>query len=200
ASAGVLSHSGIKIPYFTFFAHDSGLRPKEAPVHMQMAMGITAFLCIGIGVYPDPLYALLPYPVEYHPYTTAHVVGQMQLLCFALLAFAVLMRTGFHPPEIRAINLDTCGWRVWAHLGGAGGSIRAVSGGGYCVVIPSARTRDWRVPGHADRRNVNLDCGYSRRCPVGEFDRVKGAGRRAPISQPEVVCHAIPEPIAPSVA
>ncbi|MFT7593398.1 MAG: multicomponent Na+:H+ antiporter subunit D [Paracoccaceae bacterium] len=107
ASAGVLSHSGIKIPYFTFFAHDSGLRPKEAPVHMQLAMGITAALCIMIGVYPDPLYALLPYPVEFHPYTMGHVVSQLQLLCFALLAFCVLMRTGIHPPEIRAINLDT---------------------------------------------------------------------------------------------
>ncbi len=107
ASAGVLSHSGIKIPYFTFFAHDSGKRPAEAPTHMLWAMGITAFLCIAIGVYPDPLYALLPYPVEFHPYTMGHVVGQLQLLCFALLAFGVLMRTGIHPPEIRAINLDT---------------------------------------------------------------------------------------------
>lgn len=107
ASAGVLSHSGIKIPYFTFFAHDSGLRPKEAPAHMQLAMGITAALCILIGVYPDPLYALLPYEVDFVPYTTAHVVGQLQLLLFALLAFGVLMRTGIHPPEIRAINLDT---------------------------------------------------------------------------------------------
>ena len=131
ASAGVLSHSGIKIPYFTFFAHDSGLRPKEAPVHMQMAMGITAFLCIAIGVYPDSLYALLPYPVDYHPYTTAHVVGQMQLLCFALLAFAVLMRTGIHPPEVRAINLDT-DWvyrrflpRVLARVAGVFGRIWA---------------------------------------------------------------------------
>ena len=106
ASAGVLSHSGIKIPYFTFFGHDSGLRPNEAPIHMQMAMGFTAFLCIFIGVYPEPLYALLPYEVVYRPYTMSHVVGQLQLLCFALLAFAVLMRRGIHPPEIRAVNLD----------------------------------------------------------------------------------------------
>ena len=106
ASAAVLSHSGIKIPYFAFFAHDSGLRPREAPIHMQLAMGITAFLCIFIGVYPDPLYALLPYPVEFHPYTMEHVVSQLQLLVFALLAFAILMRTGIHPPEIRAVNLD----------------------------------------------------------------------------------------------
>ena len=107
ASAGVLSHSGIKIPYFTFFGHDSGLRPKEAPLNMQLAMGFTAFLCIFIGVYPEPLYALLPYEVEFHPYTMGHVVGQLQLLCFALLAFAFLIKTGIHPPEVRAINLDT---------------------------------------------------------------------------------------------
>lgn len=106
ASAGVLSHSGIKIPFFTFFAHDSGKRPAEAPTHMLWAMGITAFLCIFIGAFPAPLYALLPYEVEYHPYTTYHVVWQLQLLLFALLAFCFLFRGGFHPPEIRAVNLD----------------------------------------------------------------------------------------------
>ena len=107
ASAGVLSHSGIKIPFFAFFAHDSGLRPKEAPMHMQLAMGITAALCIMIGIYPEPLYALLPYPVDFNAYTPGHVITQLQLLCFALLAFCFLMRTGIHPPEIRAINVDT---------------------------------------------------------------------------------------------
>lgn len=107
ASAGVLSHSGIKIPYFTFFGHDSGLRPKEAPLNMLLAMGLTAFLCIFIGVYPEPLYALLPYEVGYQPYTINHVVSQLQLLFFALLAFAFLMKLGIHPPELRAINLDT---------------------------------------------------------------------------------------------
>jgi len=107
ASAGVLSHSGIKIPFFMFFAHDSGKRPKEAPTHMLLAMGLTAALCIAIGVYPAPLYALLPFEVDFTPYTTSHVVGQLQLLLFALLAFGILMRTGIHPPEVRAINLDT---------------------------------------------------------------------------------------------
>ncbi|MGI9356373.1 MAG: Na(+)/H(+) antiporter subunit D, partial [Rhizobiaceae bacterium] len=106
ASAGVLSHSGIKIPYFAFFAHDSGKRPAEAPRHMLLAMGITAFLCIFIGVFPDTLYSLLPYPVDYQPYTVDHVLAQMQLLFFALLAFALLMRYGFFPDEKRSINLD----------------------------------------------------------------------------------------------
>lgn len=107
ASAGVLSHSGIKIPYFTFFAHDSGKRPAEAPVHMRIAMILTAALCVLIGVFPGLLYGLLPYDIEYQPYTVDHVLVQMQLLVFALLAFVFLMKTGIHPPEERATNIDT---------------------------------------------------------------------------------------------
>ena len=106
ASAGVLSHSGIKIPYFAFFSHDSGKRPKEAPTHMLIAMGLTAFACIFIGVFPSSLYALLPYDVNYVPYTAGHILAQLQLLVFALLAFALLMRYGFFPAETRTINLD----------------------------------------------------------------------------------------------
>ncbi len=106
ASAGVFHHSGIKIPYFAFFAHDSGKRCKEAPLPMLLAMGATALLCIGVGVWPSPLYALLPYEVTYAPYTTAHVITQLQLLMFSALAFAVLMRTGLYPPELKSVNLD----------------------------------------------------------------------------------------------
>jgi multicomponent Na+:H+ antiporter subunit D len=106
ASAGVFHHSGIKIPYFAFFAHDSGKRPLEAPGNMLLAMGLAAALCIGIGVFPDALYRLLPFAVDYLPYTVEHVVTQLQLLMFSALAFTVLMRTGVYPPELRSTNLD----------------------------------------------------------------------------------------------
>jgi len=106
ASAGVFHHSGIKIPYFAFFAHDSGRRPKEAPFNMLLAMGLTAFLCIGIGVYPAPLYAILPFAVDYEPYSTAHVITQLQLLMFSALAFTFLMLSGIYPPELKSTNLD----------------------------------------------------------------------------------------------
>ena len=102
----MLFRSGIKIPYFAFFAHDSGKRCAEAPGNMLLAMALTAALCIGIGVYPQPLYALLPYPVVYEPYTSSHVLAQLQLLLFSALAFSVLMRTGIYPPEMRSVNLD----------------------------------------------------------------------------------------------
>lgn len=106
ASAGVFHHSGIKIPYFAFFAHDSGKRCAEAPRNMLTAMALTAALCIGIGVYPQPLYALLPYAVNYAPYTSSHVLSQLQLLLFSALAFSVLMRTGIYPPELKSTNID----------------------------------------------------------------------------------------------
>ncbi len=107
ASAGVFHHAGIKIPYFAFFSHDSGLRPREAPWNMLLAMGITAFLCIFIGTFPGPLYSLLPYQVPYEPYTGSHVLSQSQLLFFSALAFTLLILAGIYPSELRCINLDS---------------------------------------------------------------------------------------------
>jgi len=106
ASAGVFHHAGIKIPYFAFFAHDSGLKPKEAPPNMLLAMGLAAAICIFNGAYPWVLYEMLPYPVEYAPYTSAHVLTQIQLLFFSALAFVWLQLTGLYPPELPGINID----------------------------------------------------------------------------------------------
>jgi len=106
ASAGVFHHAGIKIPYFAFFSHDSGLRVKEAPRNMLWAMGASAVLCVLLGSFPAILYGLLPWPVSYEPYTYPHVMVQIQLLLFSALAFAWLKLTGIYPPELRSVNLD----------------------------------------------------------------------------------------------
>jgi multicomponent Na+:H+ antiporter subunit D len=107
ASAGVFHHAGIKIPFFAFFAHDSGKRCEEAPAHMLIAMTLAAALCIGIGVVPAALYSILPMPMSYEPYTASHVLAQLQLLVFSALAFSWLMRSGIYPPELRSVNLDS---------------------------------------------------------------------------------------------
>lgn len=137
ASAGVLSHSGIKIPYFMFFAHDSGKRPAEAPRHMQIAMALTAALCIGIGLFPQALYGLLPYPMDKDPYSTYKVIQQLQLLLFAMLAFVLSMRLGLHPGEQRATLLDT-DWTYRraapAILGVVADMVRALWGTGVGMV------------------------------------------------------------------
>ena len=114
ASAGVVLHTGIRIPYSAFFGRDSGKRCKEAPLNMLLAMGITSFLCIAIGVYSPWLYSLLPHPVDYRPYTTGHVINQFQLLMFSALAFAVLMRYRIYPPELKSVNVDfDIAYRKW---------------------------------------------------------------------------------------
>jgi multicomponent Na+:H+ antiporter subunit D len=107
ASAGVFEHAGIKVPFFTFFAHDSGLRAKDPPINMLLGMGIMAFFCVFIGLYPQPLYQLLPYPVDFEAFTAPHVIETLQLLLFASFAFFLLIISGIYPPERRTISLDT---------------------------------------------------------------------------------------------
>ena len=106
ASAGVFHHAGIKIPYFAFFAHDSGIRTQEAPWNMLLAMTIAAVLCILIGSQPQYLYNLLPWEMDYWPYDMTHVLAQTQLLFFSALAFVWLNKQGLYPPELHSVNLD----------------------------------------------------------------------------------------------
>lgn len=107
AAAGVFHHAGIKIPYFAFFAHDSGIRTSEPPKNMLVAMGIAAILCVIIGTFPaQTVYALLPWDVDYHPYDVTHVLTQLQLLFFSALAFVWLNRQNMYPPELPSTNLD----------------------------------------------------------------------------------------------
>ena len=91
ASAGVFLHAGIKFPWFVFFQKDSGMRPSEPPKTMIWSMVLLSAACILIGVFPDMLYSLLPHKVDYVPYTSAHIVFQLQLLLFSGLAFFVLL-------------------------------------------------------------------------------------------------------------
>ena len=107
ASAGVFHHAGIKIPFFAFFAHDSGLRPKEAPINMLIAMGISSFMCIFLGCNPQWLYDMLPNGAAgYHPYDATHVITQLEILLFSALAFTLLNLRGKYPPELPSVNLD----------------------------------------------------------------------------------------------
>ena len=107
ASAGVMEHSGIKIPEMGFFGRDRGIRVREAPPHMLVAMGVTAAMCIFLGCFPGTLYRILPSGgVGYQAYTTGHVVTQLQLLLCAALAFGVLIKTRLYPHEVPSVNLD----------------------------------------------------------------------------------------------
>jgi multicomponent Na+:H+ antiporter subunit D len=100
---------GIKAPLYMFFGKDSGLRPKEAPVNMLIAMGIASFLCIYLAVDYKTLYNLLPFSAAagYMPYSASHVAGQLQILLFGALAFIVMWKYKLLPSDLRSENLDT---------------------------------------------------------------------------------------------
>jgi len=104
ASSGTFLSTGLKLPYYMFFGKDSGLRPKEPPLNMLVAMGIAALFCIGIGIFPSLLYNILPYAVEFEPYTGAHITESLGILMFTLLAFVLLLQ--YLSPH-NSISIDT---------------------------------------------------------------------------------------------
>ncbi len=104
ASAGTFLHTGLKLPYYMFFGKDSGLRPKEAPSNMLMAMGLAALGCVLIGLFPGLLYAHLPNAVDFVPYTLTHVTSTLGMLGFTALGFFLLLK---HLDPEPKVSLDT---------------------------------------------------------------------------------------------
>ncbi|MDE2980987.1 MAG: Na(+)/H(+) antiporter subunit D [Gemmatimonadota bacterium] len=124
ASAGVVEHAGIKIPFFAFFAHDSGIRTREPPWNMLAAMGVGAVACVAIGVWPELLYGILPHAVDYEPYTATHILTQLQLLAFAIGAVAAFHHWKIYPAEIPSVNLDA----DWVYRRAAARVVRLTGG------------------------------------------------------------------------
>ncbi|MEK6672402.1 MAG: Na(+)/H(+) antiporter subunit D [Nitrospirota bacterium] len=104
ASAGTFLHTGLKLPYYMFFGKDSGIRTKEPPTNMLIAMGMAAFVCIFFGVFPGVLYNYLPFETDYAPYTIGHTVSTLGMLGFTALGFFMLLK--MLDPEATA-SLDT---------------------------------------------------------------------------------------------
>ena len=106
ASAGAL-HAGIKFSWFVFFQNKQppqGAAYPKLPGTMKAAMIFFSVLCIAIGMFPQLFYQLLPYPVNYQPYTFAHVIWQFQFLLFSMLVFFLLLPLLKNTPTI---TLDT---------------------------------------------------------------------------------------------
>lgn len=135
ASAGALIYIGIRIPYLAFFSRDSGIRCREAPLNMLVAMGAAAAMCVLIGIVPKPLYDILPHAVDFEPYTIDHVIAQYQLLFFSALAFVLLKRTAIYPSVLRSINLDA----DWAYRRLLPGIVRIVARAGGSAGNPILR-------------------------------------------------------------
>jgi multicomponent Na+:H+ antiporter subunit D len=104
ASVGTFLSISIKLPYAAWFGPERGLKPERVPRNIYVGMGLTSAICIAIGVYPALLYNILPFPIEYQPYTAHHLIQTLQLLAFTLMASWLLMKKLAGEPFI---TLDT---------------------------------------------------------------------------------------------
>lgn len=89
-AAGVFLAAGLKVVVFVFFGEPRDLDAKEAPPSQRWGMRLLALTSLAVGCYPPLLYDLLPYPIDYQPYTGSHVVFQLQLLLATTVVFFVL--------------------------------------------------------------------------------------------------------------
>ncbi len=105
ASVGTFLSVGIKLPYFIWFGKDSGIKAADPPLNMIAGMFIAAFLCFFIGIYPQMLYDLLPYPVHYHPYSGYHIAETIQLMAFTGLGFYLFVKK-LQPEPKSNLDLD----------------------------------------------------------------------------------------------
>lgn len=115
ASVGTFLHTGLKLPYFTWFGEPkSDITVGPVPKNMIIAMGIGAFFCTLYGVYPSLLYRNLPYPIDYNPYTVYHLVEMIQILVLTFIGFWIF-RVKLRGEELIALDTDWF-YRKPAHL------------------------------------------------------------------------------------
>ena len=95
ASVGTFLSVGLKVPYFTWFGRSDDnpdVLVRPIPWNMYAAMGIGAGLNIFLGIYPAPLYAILPEAVTFDPYELKNLKKGFQLLLFTALVFFLLTK------------------------------------------------------------------------------------------------------------
>jgi len=92
ASVGTFLSVGLKLPFFTWFGKGPAtpIEVRPLPWNMYAAMGIGVFLNILLGVWPAPLYAILPYEVTFDPYALKNLKKGFQLLLATALVFFLI--------------------------------------------------------------------------------------------------------------
>ncbi len=121
ASAGTFLSVGLKLPHGMFFGQRRPHGAKEPPANMLAAMSAAAALCLLPGLFPGLLYAVLPFPGGYQPYTAAHVVAALGTLGFTALGFAMFLPRLAPSPSV---SLDT----DWFYRRGADALARFIRG------------------------------------------------------------------------
>ncbi len=106
AAAGTFIYTALKIPYLVFLGTEkpASRQAHDPPANMTIAMVIAAGLSVLLGLFPQPLYGLLPHGMDFHSYTVDHMVSTLSLLGFTLLGFVLLKGRLVRTP---GMNMDT---------------------------------------------------------------------------------------------
>jgi multicomponent Na+:H+ antiporter subunit D len=142
ASVGTFLSTALKLPWLAWGGSDRSIRPGGLPRTMLVAMGLAAVANVVLGVAPGLLYDLMPYPVDYEPFTLAKLSETLQLLAFTALGFALFAKKLGGEPTI---TLDT----DWLYRRGVGRLAASVQAIGAPHLTP-LRPDGGRLPARAD--------------------------------------------------
>lgn len=105
ASVGTFLSVGLKLPFFTWGGGRDSPKVKPVPKNMHLAMGLVGFFCFLHGIMPSILYKLLPYPVDFEPYSAAHLIETVQILGLTFIGFW-LFRRKLEPYAHTVLDID----------------------------------------------------------------------------------------------
>ena len=161
ASIGTFLHTGLKLPYFAWFGPRREMPVGPIPAGMYAGMGLAAMVCIGVGVYHYPFYAMLPYPIDFQPYTSYKLIHTAEYLTFTALAFWLFLEA-LKPTA--AISIDT----DWIYRKAARPADALVLTPIVAVFEAGARLRDAGVA-YATRlvMQPGISGNWEREVPVG---------------------------------
>jgi multicomponent Na+:H+ antiporter subunit D len=110
-SAMGLLYVGVRVLYEAFL-QPSGrtIQASEASLSMRLAMGVIAVVLLATGLIPGSTDLLRPFGSDYAAVNAAKIVGQFQLLIFALLTYVMLSRAGLGLPRAGRSTLLDVEW------------------------------------------------------------------------------------------
>ena len=108
ASVGTFLHTGLKLPYFTWFGSKRATPVTliaKVPVGMYAGMAGAAALCIAIGLFPQIFYDFMNFTGHYDPYNLNDIIQMLELLVFTGLGFW-LMLAALKPKPTVSLDAD----------------------------------------------------------------------------------------------
>ena len=97
--------SFLKLGYFAFL-RPGNTEGADPPFLMQAGMLIAAALCILIGLYPQALYTILPYPTTYFAYGPEQLASTLLILGAAVVFFFAVGRKILEPHDSSLKDVD----------------------------------------------------------------------------------------------